>query len=258
MRRSFAYAVPFLALPLAAAACGGNKSGTSSTASLPDDPAAAVKGAAAKTAQAGSEHLALAGRIVAGGQMVTFKGTGDFDTEKHLGSLNADFSVGGLNGSLEEVSSGKDAYVKSDLLGALTPGGKPWVKLDLAKTAKSQGVDITSFLSQDPTQALTELQSLRDVRKVPTQVVGSNTTHYRASFVVPKAAGAATAGTGRYDVWIGEDGYVHRLKAKVTSGGATSTVTTDLSAFGEPVSVTLPSAADTYDGTKTPIPGLGG
>ena len=258
MNRRLAYAMPFIAVPLAAAACGGNKNSSTTTAALPDDPVAAVKGAAAKTSDAGSEHLALSGRIVAGGQTVTFKGTGDFDTKKHVGSLNADFSVGGLAGSLEEVSSGKDAYVKSDLLSALTPGGKPWVKLDLAKTAKSQGVDITSFLSQDPTQALTQLQGLHDVQKVQTQVVGSKTTHYRASFVVPKAAGAAKAGTGRYDIWIGEDGYVHQLRAVVTSGGATSTVTTDLSAFGEPVSVTFPSAADTYDGTKTPIPGLGG
>jgi hypothetical protein len=255
--RRLAYA-SLLALPFAAAACGGSKSSSNITVTLKADPATAVKDAAAKTAKAGSEHLAIAGRIAANGQTVTFKGTGDFDTKKHLGSLNADFSVGGLNGSLEEVSSGKDAYVKSDLLGALTPGGKLWVKLDLAQTAKSQGVDITSFLSQDPTQALTQLQGLSNVQKVNTQIIGSDATHYRATFDVPKAKGVAKAGTGRYDIWIGQDGYVHQLKAVVTTGGATSTVTTDLSAFGEAVSITLPKAADTYDATKTPIPGLGG
>jgi hypothetical protein len=256
--RCFAYAMPLLALPFAAAACGGSKNSSNITVTLVADPATAVKDAAAKTSQAGSEHLAIAGRIVAGGQTVTFKGAGDFDTAKHQGSLNADFSVGGLNGSLEEVSSGKDAYVKSDLLGALTPGGKPWVKLDLARTAKSQGVDITSFLSQDPAQALTRLQGLQNVEKVDTPGAAGDTTHYRATFDVPKAQGAAVPGKGRYDIWIGEDGYVHRLRAMVKSGGATSTVTTDLSEFGEDVSVTLPKAADTYDGTKTPIPGLGG
>jgi hypothetical protein len=254
MTRRLAYAMPLLALPFAAAACGGSKNG-STTTTLPEDPVAAVKGAAAKTARAGSEHLAISGRIVAGGQMVTFKGTGDFDTKKHLGSLTADFSVGGLNGSLQEVSSGEDAYVKSDLLGALTPGDKPWVKLDLAKAAKSQGVDITSFLSQDPAQALTQLQGLRDVLKVGS---AAGTTHYRAKIDLAKLKAATKTGSGRYDVWIGDDGYVHRVKTVVTTGGATSTVTTDLSDFGEPVSVTLPKPADTYDGTKTPIPGLGG
>jgi hypothetical protein len=252
MRRR-AYA-SLLALPFAAAACGGSKNSSDISVTLAADPATAVKGAAAKTAQAGSEHVAIAGRIVAGGQTVTFKGTGDFDTKKHVGSLNADFSVGGLNGSLEEVSSGKDAYVKSDLLGALTPGGKPWVKLDLAQTAKSQGVDITSFLSQDPAQALIQLQRLGDVQKVGVGAVG---THYRAKIDLSRS-GAAATGTGRYDVWIGDDGYVHRVKTILTAGGSTSTVATDLSDFGEPVSVTLPKAAETYDGTKTPIPGLGG
>jgi hypothetical protein len=254
VNRRFAYAVPLLALPLAAAACGGNKN-ASATATLPDDPVAAVKGAAAKTAQAGSEHLAILGRVVASGQTLTFKGSGDFDTKKQLGSLNADFSVGGLNGSLEEVSSGKDAYIKSELLSALVPGGKTWVKLDLVKTAKAQGVSIASFLSLDPTQALTQLQALRDVQKVGS---AAGTTHYRAKIDLSKLKSAAKTGTGRYDVWIGEDGYVHRVKAIVTTGGSTSTITTDLSAFGEPVSVTLPKPADTYDGTNASIPGLGG
>ncbi len=186
---------------------------------------------------------------------MTFKGSGDFDTKKRLGSLSADFSAGGLNGSLDEVSSGRDAYIKSELLSALVPGGKTWVKLDPVKTAKAQGVSIASFLSLDPTQALTQLQALRDVQKVGS---ASGTTHYRATIDLSKLKSAAKTGTGRYDVWIGEDGYVHRVKAIVTTGGSTSTVTTDLSAFGEPVSVTLPKPADTYDGTNASIPGLGG
>ena len=254
--RRLVYAVALLALPLAVVACGGRK--TSSPTTLPDDPVAAVQGAAAKTAQAGSEHLSIVGRVVARGQTVTFKGAGDFDTAKHLGSLKGDFSAGGLNGSLEEISSGTDAYVKSDLLSALVPGGKQWVKLDLAKTAKAQGVSIASFLSLDPTQALVQLQGLRDVQKVTTQVGGSKTTHYRARIDLSKLKGVATSGTGRYDVWIGEDGYVHRVKAIVTTGGSTSTLTTDLSNFGESVSVTVPKPADTFDGTNASIPGLTG
>jgi hypothetical protein len=257
MSRRLAYAMPLLALPFAAAACGGsNKNSSDISVTLQADPATAVKDAAAKTAQAGSEHLAIAGRIVARGQTVTFKGAGDFDTKKHVGSLKADFSVGGIDGSLEEVSSGPDAYVKSDLLGALTPGGKPWVRLDLAKAATSQGVDITSFLSQDPAQALTRLQGLRDVRKVGEE---AGTTHYRAKIDLSKLKAATKTGTGRYDVWIGDDGYVHRVRTMVaTKGLGTSTVTTDLSDFGTSVSVTLPKPEDTFDATKTPIPGLGG
>jgi hypothetical protein len=115
-------------------------------------------------------------------------------------------------------------------------------------------VSLASFLSQDPSQALTKLQALRAVRKVGE---AADTTHYRSTFAVAKTS-AAKAGTGSYDVWIGKDGYVHKLKATMTKGGTTSMLTTNLSAFGESVSVTVPKAADTYDGTKGSIPGLGG
>jgi hypothetical protein len=196
---------------------------------------------------------------VASGQTVTFAGAGDFDTKKHLGSLSGTISVGGLNGAIDEVSSGTVAYVKTDLLSAFLPAGKTWAKLDLAKTAQAQGADITSFLSQDPTQALTQLQSLSSVVKVGTATVGgAATTHYSARIDLSKLKGAAKTGTGRYDVWIGEDGYVHRVKAIVTTGGTTSTLTTDLSSFGEPVSVDVPKPAETFDATNASIPGLGG
>jgi len=257
--RRFALAVPFLAVPLAAAACGGSKSGSTSTAAQPDDPLAAVKGAARKTTQSGSEHVKLSGRVLATGQTITFTGGGDFDTKTRLGSMSVDLSAGGINSAIDEVSHGTVVYVKSDLLAAMLPAGKKWVKLDLAKTAKAAGVDISSFLSQDPAQSLTQLQSLRDVTKVgEAQIDGAATTHYRARIDLSKLKVAATAGTGRYDVWIGDDGYVHRVKAIVTTGGDTSTVTTDLSAFGERVSVAVPPASETFDGSNSTIPGLGG
>jgi hypothetical protein len=252
-------AVPFLAVPLAAAACGG-KSGTPSTSALPDDPAAAVNGAARKTAQSGSEHTELTGRVVASGQAITFTGGGDFDTKAHRGSMSVDLSLGGLNGTVEEVMDRTVVYVRSDLLAALLPGaGTKWVKLDLAKIATAQGLAISSLLAQDPAQSLGLLEkSSSDVTKVgEAQLHGAATTHYRARIDLSKVSGA-TSGTGRYDVWIGGDGYVHRVKAMVTSGGVTSSVTTDFSEFGEPVSVKIPAASNTFDGSNSTIPGLGG
>jgi hypothetical protein len=259
MRRSAFVVVPFLAVPLAAAACGGGKSASSTKAALPDDPLAAVKGAARKTSQSGSEHVKLSGHVVTSGQTVTFTGGGDFDAETHLGAMKVDVSVGGINTTIDEVSQGTIVYLKSELLGAMLPAGKTWVKLDLAKSAKSAGVDVSSFLSQDPTQPLAQLQGLRDVKKVGTaQIDGAAMTHYRARIDLSKLKAGATAGRGRYDVWIGDDGYVHRVKAIVTATGATSTVTSDLSAFGDDVNVTVPSARETFDGSNSMIPGLGG
>jgi hypothetical protein len=204
--------------------------------------------------------MKLAGAATASGQSVTFKGAGDFDSKNKLGSMTVDFSTGGLNGTIDEISDGTDVYIKSDLLSIMLPEGKTWIKVDLTKTAKSTGVGISSFLSQDPAQALTRLLSVQSVTKVgDVQLDGAPATLYRGRIDLAKApAGAAATGTGRYQVWIGEDGYVHRVKAIVHSSGTISTVTSDLSAFGEPVSVDVPSAAETFDGSNSKIPGLGG
>ena len=124
--RRVTFALPFLAIPLAAAACGGGKSATR-TAALPDDPLAAVKGAARKTAQAGSEHTKLAGSVVASGQTITFTGGGAFDTKTQLGSMSVDLSISGLNSTVDEVSHGTVVYVKSDLISAMLPAAKKWI-----------------------------------------------------------------------------------------------------------------------------------
>jgi LppX_LprAFG lipoprotein len=258
--RRFAFALPFLAVPLAAAACGGSKTASTSTASATGDPLVAVKDAAHKTEQAGSEHMKVAGRAAASGQTVTFTGSGDFDSKARQGTMHVDFSAGGLNGGVDAISDGTVVYAKSDLLAIALPVGKTWLKIDLAKAPASKGVGISTFLSQDPAQALTRLLGLRGVTRVGSaQVDGSATTRYHARVDLSKLSGAAaTPGTGTYDVWVGDDGYVHRVKAIVASGGTTSTVTTDLSDFGEKVSVTVPAVAETFDGTNATIPGLGG
>lgn len=257
--RRYAVALPFLAVPLAAAACGGNKSASTTSASSVADPLVAVKDAARKTVAAGTEHAKLAGRVVASGQSISFTGSGDFDTSAHRGAMTAHVAVAGLDTAVDEVSDGTVIYVKSSLIGAMLPAGKTWVKIDVAKTGAAQGATISSLLSQDPAHALTQLQSLKRVTKVgEAQVDGVTTTQYRGRLDLSTLTGTTMTGTGRYDVWIGDDGYVHRVKAIVAKGGTTSTVTADLSAFGDDVTVAVPAAAETFDGTNSTIPGLGG
>jgi hypothetical protein len=244
-----------LAVPLVAAACGGGKS----SVPPPSDPVAAVKGAAVKTAAAGSEKVGLVASIASGGQTVELKGSGGFDTKAHLGSLHATLAAGSISGALDEVSQGTALYVKSDLFGAMLPAGKSWIKLDLAQLARSQGLDISSLLSQDPSQALKQLESLKNVTKVGAEQLGGvATTHYTAAIEVSKLTGAAKGGTGDYDVWIGDDGYVHRVRATIISKGSKATVTTDFSGYGNKVTVDVPPKSQVYDGTGTAIPGLGG
>jgi hypothetical protein len=251
-----------LVLPLAA--CGGGKS---SAPSLNMTPVAYVKSSAAKTARAPSEHVTLKGSLTVGGTLVTIDGTGDFDNTKKLGSMHADFSAGGLSGTLDEVLNGTTIYLQSPLLTSNLPKGKTWLKLDLQKAAP-KGVDLSALTTQSPTKLLSQLQASGNVTKVGDETInGAATMHYRAKLDVsklPNVAAPANATYGPLGIWIGkDDGYVHRIHMtytiKVANTSAQSiVVTVDFSDFGKSVSVSVPAASATADGTGQAIPGLGG
>jgi hypothetical protein len=66
-------------------------------------------------------------------------------------------------------------------------------------------------------------------------------THYRGRLAV-----SATRPGGTYDVWVGNDGYVHRVRVSSRiAAGATLDATTDLSDFGKNVTVKVPPASQT-------------
>jgi hypothetical protein len=267
MRRLPALAL-LLALPLAAAACGG---GSKTKANAPAatggaSAIAAVTAAARKTSLAGTEHMTLNVSGSTSGQQLTVKGQGDFDNTKHVGSLHMQFSVSTIDSTIDVVLSKTDMYLKSPLFAVALPAGKTWLKLDLSKQAASQGLSLNTLLSQDPTKTLSSLESLTGATAVATEKVdGVVTTHYRATIDTSKLAGAAAAGVsqpGLYNVWVGADGYVHRLSARIVTGAgakkAVVNLTADLSNFGKPVTVALPPAGQTAATNGSSIPGLGG
>src|SRR5205823_3837598 len=109
-----------LAVPLVAAACGGGGSSSSPPPTVSNlSPVAYVKGAAVKTAEATSEHVTVKGLAQVSGQTVTLDGSGDFDQQSRVGSMNVDFSAGGINGTIDEVISGTTIYMRSPLLDCL-------------------------------------------------------------------------------------------------------------------------------------------
>jgi hypothetical protein len=259
MRRRVALVLLLLVLPLGAAACGGGKK-SSSTTTASSSPMDAVSAAAQKTAKAGSMRLTIRAATVGSGTSVSVAGAGAFDTAKHEGTLHLHFATSGIASTISAVLDGTDLYIRSPLFSLLLPSGKTWIKLDLTKGAKAGGVDLGSLLSQDPSQALDALQSLSNVTEVGTvQVGGVSMTQYKAT--IKKSSGSTKAG-GVYDVWIGDDGYIHRVRTTVagTSGSGSGAVaaTSNLSAFGQPVTVTVPPAAQTVTSTTGSIPGLGG
>ncbi len=252
------------------AACGGGSKSNSQASNM--TPIAYVKSAAAKTAQAPSEHSTVTASVDVAGQAVTLTGSGDFDNTTHQGSMHADFSVAGLTGTIDEVLDGTTIYMKSPLFSDGLPKGKTWLKLDLQKALASKGIDFSALLSQNPSQTLSQLQSSGEVTKVGDETIdGVDTTHYRGKIDPSKLPQGAKivaftgAKYGPYDVWIGnDDGYVHRMTFSYSlkaQGGAQRqkiAMTSNFSDYGKSVTVTVPAAADSFDATNATIQGLGG
>ena len=252
------------------AACGGGSKSNSQASKL--TPIAYVKTAAAKTAQAPSEHATVTASVVVSGQPVTLTGSGDFDNTTRQGSMHADFAVAGLTGSIDEVLDGTTIYMRSPLFSDGLPKGKSWLKLDLQKALAARGIDFSALLSQNPSQTLAQLQGSGAVTKVGDETIdGVDTTHYRGTIDPAKLPQGAKivaftgARYGPYDVWVGNaDGYVRRmtfsysLKPQAGAKREPIAMTMSYSDFGKSVTVTVPSAAESFDATNATIKGLGG
>lgn len=268
MARGLSVGVALLVLPVGAVACGGSGKGSSTGAS---DAASAVEAAVAKTTKAGGEHVVLMASVTAGGQSVKLSGSGDFDSAKRLGKLQASTSLAGVDTKIDEVLSGSTIYVSSPLFSLVLPAGKTWLKVDLANPPKSLGAYASALGTQDPAAALAQLEALTDVKEAGSRTIGGvEATRYRGTIDVTKlppetaaAVQASGATFGPVDVWVGSDGYVHRVRVPTSAGTgaqtAKTTLTMTLSRFGGGgVNVSVPPASQTVDASQVTIPGLGG
>jgi hypothetical protein len=264
-----ALALSVLSMTLLVAACG-SKHKTATTTTTPAKAAPAVQQAVSKTISAGGEHATISATVKASGQTVGVSGSGDFSSQTHRGKLTIQLALGGIQTTADEVLDGTTVYLTSPLFQTVLPAGKKWLKLDLQSAGKTFGVDASALTSQDPTAALEQLKALKDVREVGTSsLTGTTLTHYRGTIDVSKlpaatqtALTASGASFGAVDVWVGGDGYVHKVRvvnnAKTNGGTASTTLATTLSDFGKKVDVSVPSDAETVDASKLAIPGLTG
>jgi hypothetical protein len=258
----------FLALAVVLAGCGGD--------AVSFDPAAS----AATTVDAKSAKLAFDTSIEGGGQTLHMTGSGAADLENRRARMIFDvgdlLSGSGLPASPNEqwtiLSDGFVVYMNAPTLARQLPGAKEWLKLDVAKLAKTRNIDVGQFrqLTQnDPTQMLEYLRATsgkidevgeEDVRGVPT-------THYRAKVDLDKVAEQAppklrkafrasiqslkrgiASGEIPVDVWVDEQNRVRRLQEHLTvAGGGRIAFSVDFFDFGTPVSVSAPPPADTLD-----------
>jgi hypothetical protein len=138
---------------------------------------------------------------------ISLTGTGRYDVTDRSGTFTMSAALpnipglgnalGGSGLTMREVLEGTVVYMK--LPGKLIPGagGKPWVKLDLAKGGALPGglSMLGGNLESDPSQMLGYLRSIAGaVTTVGTDTVaGVKTTHYHATVDLEKVAAKAPA-----------------------------------------------------------------
>jgi hypothetical protein len=263
-------ALLLLAAVFAVAGCGGGGGSASF------DPVAS----AATTVNAKSAKLVFQTSVAGGGQTLHMSGVGSADFQSREARMT--FDVGdllrgsGLPASAGEkwtiVTQGLVVYMHAPTIAQQLPGGKEWLKLDVAAAAKSRNVDLGQFrqLTQnDPTQMLAYLRATSgEIEKVGTEDVrGVETTHYRAKVDLDKVADQAPPnlrktfrasidslkkGLGTdtipVDVWVDHDNLVRRLAEHLpVAGGGQIDFSVDFYDFGTPVTISPPPASETLD-----------
>jgi hypothetical protein len=224
-------------LVLGLAACGGKKSSPPPPAANASPAASAVTNAANATVAKGGEHVVVTGTISLNGSKLTLNGSGDFKGDPALGELLLTIK-GAVSGSMDEITSGSTAYLKSPLLAAALPAGKTWASVSLTKATKAFGINLNSFTNATPTATLGFLSSAKNVKKI-------GDGHYRATIDLSKVAGASAKAIP-VDVWVNSDGLIEKVVTAYTG----TKITTTFSKYGESVNVKVPSASETVDIAK--------
>jgi hypothetical protein len=249
------------------------------------DPVAA---AAMKSQQAGGFLVTTSVTVSADGREFTMTGSGLFGDGK--GQMNLDMSdllnqagvAAGTDATIKAIYITEDGdpvmYMKLGFLSAFLPGGKTWVRVDLAKAGKAAGIDFNQLLggaNQSPGDSLALLRSSGEFSEVGKETVeGVETTHYHGTIDLQKAVaakGAAAEALQRLidlgapaqypaDVWIDEAGLVRQLKTSydMSTGGKAMSVsmTMRMSDYGTPVEVSAPPADQVFDATDLAVKGV--
>jgi len=266
--------VPLFCLGLCATAlvgCGGD--------AVALDP---VANAATKTADTTSSRFEFSASINAGypntGSAGTFSfhGNGVYDGKNKSGWMNMNFNLPpdaqaqlGSNPSMEMIFDGRHGlvmYMRSSMFKMLP--AETWVKMDVAKLAKKQGVDLGAIMNAnqaDPSQALRMLMASSGARVTGSDTIrGVRTTHYafridlkrlvHENKALEQLVYMAGADSIPAQAWIDAQGRVRRLNVVMSmrAPGAplTMTMTEDLYDFGVRANIQPPPDAQVVDISK--------
>jgi hypothetical protein len=232
------------------------------------DPVAQAANTTAKTTSSRFDFRASINAGSAGS--FSFNGNGVFDGKNKSGWMNMHFAMppavqlqfGSADPSMEMIFDGSHGlvmYMRSQLFDKMVPTGK-WVKMDLEKIAKKEGVDLGAIMNvnqADPSQSLRMLMASSNARVTGAERIrGVQTTHYaftidfaklahdnKAFKQLQEATGPVSAPA---EAWIDAKGHVRRLAVTMSMGGQlgtpmTMTMTEELYDFGVRTNVTPPA-----------------
>ena len=253
---------------LCLAVCASALVGCAGGDALALDP---VAQAASTTAKTTSSRFEFRGSVTAGSVgSFSFNGNGVFDGKNRSGWMNMHFSMppavqlqfGSTDPSMEMIFDGSHGlvmYMRSPLFDKIVPTGK-WVKMDLEKLAKKEGVDLGAIMNvnqADPSQSLSMLMASSNARVTGSEPIrGVQTTRYafnidfaklahdnKAFKQLQEATGSLSAPA---EAWIDARGRVRRLTVTMSLGGQLGTpmtmaMTEELYDFGVRTDVTAPS-----------------
>lgn len=259
---------------LVAAACGGG-GGSSAPAPATETTSTssaqqAVLQAGSKTQSAESARISFTAKITGGPASGTMTGEGEFSGRQGRMSMDMSGLGGGqLDGRMEMVFDELVFYMRFPSQIAQTlPGGKEWIKFDLAELGKSEGIDFEQLMQlsgTDPSQSLDLLRAAgSDFAAVGDEDVrGVSTTHYRGTVDMEKVAEQAPAEAREsyrriiqlsgqtkipVDVWIDNEGLTRRIRYEQTLPDQTQMeLTQELFDFGVDVDVEPPPASQVLD-----------
>jgi len=253
---------------LCLALCASTLVGCAGGDALALDPVAQAANTTARTTSSRFEFRASLSAGSVGS--LSFNGNGVYDGQNKSGWMNMHFAlppadqaqIGSTDPSMEMIFDGSHGlvmYMRSPLFKKLVPTGK-WVRMDLEKIAKKEGVDLGAIMNAnqaDPSQSLRMLMASSNARVTGSERIrGVQTTHYAFTIDYKKLAHDNKAfeklqeGTGSIsapaEAWIDAKGRVRRLAVAMSLGGQlatpmTLTMTEDLYDFGVRTNITSPS-----------------
>jgi hypothetical protein len=221
-----------------------------------------VVAATKKTAAAKSSTFTMSVTTTVGGQRTTMSGTGaqrGADVKMTLRTRTSGVTMR-FDAVLVQESGSYVMYMRSPAFQGQLPAGKSWLRVDLGREGSKLGIDLSSLIGSSQSLAPLEKGLLSAKRLGRETVAGRSATRYRVLVDMKRAARALPAyakqvaaiekatgvrlGRTSYDVWIGGDGRISRMRyttptaAAGLRGTANSTIT--YLSFDTPVRIAAP------------------